>query len=383
MYIVSREGSPAQVPGTIEVIDALTGTDLPDVTNYTGVTGGLFALSDVEMSSNGTILACNMTTNANTIPFKVYRWNNETAVPTVYIDFTAPEGVRLGDAFTVVGDITGNAVITAGGLAVSPATGARVVRWIVTGGVLGTPTVITLADTHGGVLVAQPETISANPVLFVNSNGQPIRKYNANGTSAGETLSIVGGSSNDFKYFELGTKKYMTVWLYGPGTVGELATLVDVTAGLGAAATIALTPKLGLNTNGGGTGGVSFRATPDATVGGNNHTITVFVLGTNNGISGTTLLNAGVTLNTAINLSDTSAAKIFPNPAGNEFQINISSSIDKNAQMTLFDINGRQVKSFNLSNQLQTISIEDLSIGMYLVKVRNGDSQSTIKLLKN
>ena len=103
MYVVSR------FSGTkIKVINGLDGTDLPEVSNYTGVTGGTFALNDVEVSTNGAILACNLlastydAANASTTTFKIYKWDNETATPSVYATYVFPsaaEHVRLGDNF--------------------------------------------------------------------------------------------------------------------------------------------------------------------------------------------------------------------------------------------------------------------------------------------
>jgi trimeric autotransporter adhesin len=366
MYVVTRLGN------VIKVINAVDGTDLPNVSDYSVVSGGTFILNDVEVSDNGSILACNLTTNASTSTFKIYKWDNESAVPTVYATYTA-EALRLGDAFTVVGDISANAVILAAG-------NGKVVRWIVTAGVLGAPTTITLADTHGGIMVAYPSTISADPDLFVNSNGQSIRKYNADGTSAGETLSIVGGSSNHFKYFILGGREYMAVFQYGAGEIGELATLVDVTGGLGSATTVARTPKLGPNTNGNGAGDVAFTTELDL-VDGINNTINVFALGTNNGISGTALVFEGTVLsNKKLSVLE---SKIFPNPASNQFQITLQNTIEKNAEVIIYDIHGRQVKSSKLASKIQSISIGDLSRGLYLVNIKNGANQSTTKLLKN
>ena len=55
MYVVTRN-----VATKIKVINGLDGTDLPEVSDYTGVSGGTFILNDVEVSTNGSILACNM-----------------------------------------------------------------------------------------------------------------------------------------------------------------------------------------------------------------------------------------------------------------------------------------------------------------------------------
>ena len=390
MYVVSR------FSGTkIKVINGLDGADLPEVSNYTGVAGGTFTLNDVEVSTNGAILACNLMANAYASPatanstFTIYKWDNETAAPSIYATYVAPsaaEHVRLGDNFSVTGDISGNAVIFAAGR-IGSTTGYRVIRWIVTGGVLGAPTAITIPALTAatGVISVAPLAISANPGFIVKASGNTMTVHNADGTLTGETIAnaVVPLSSNDTRYFEVGVKKYIASYLYG-GT-NEYAKLVDVTAGFASASTVAVTPALGTVSNGNGSGGIGLKVIPDL-VDGIANTITVYTLGCNNGISGTTLVKDGVTV--VLGNNDFSAAearkatKIFPNPARNEFYIAIDTDVDKDAQAYIYDIQGRQVKSAKIQDNVQTINIQDLNAGEYLVKVVNGTSNNTAKLLK-
>lgn len=367
MYVVSRASGTK-----IKIINGTDGTDISEINrdDFSAIiTGGTFFLNDVEVSDNGAILSANLTTDASASAFKIYKWDNESATPTVYATYSE-QALRLGDYFKVAGDISSDAVIFAGG-------SGKVVRWIVNAGVLGAPTTITLADTHNpNSIVAYPQTIDANPSFFVNSAGQPIRKYNADGTSANETLSIVGGSSTDFEYFQLGGQEYISVFQYGSGEIGELSTLVQVTGGLANASTIARTPKLGANSNGNGTGGTGVKTE-------GTDTITVYTLSTNNGISGTTLLQDGnvVTLSNAEFI--TLEAKIFPNPARDQFQVSLKNGVENNAEAIIYDMNGREVKYSKLLYNLQPISIADLSNGLYFVQVKNGKSLSTTKFIKD
>ncbi|WP_396171050.1 T9SS type A sorting domain-containing protein [Flavobacterium sp.] len=390
MYVVSR------FSGTkIKVINGVDGTDLPEIANYTGVTGGTFALNDVEVSANGAILACNLQANAYANPatpgstFTIYKWDNETAAPSIYATYVAPsaaEHVRLGDNFSVTGDISGNAVIFAAGR-IGTTTGYRVIRWIVTGGVLGAPTAITIPALTAptSLISATPLTIDANPAFLLKASGNTLTKHNADGTLAGETIAnaVIPLSANDTRYFEVGVKKYVASYLYG-GT-NEYVKLVDVTDGLALASTVALTPTLGAIANGNGSGGLGLKVEPDL-VDGTANTITIYTLGCNNGISGTTLVKDGLTV--VLGNNDFSAAeahkatKIFPNPARNEFYIAIDTDIDKDAQAFIYDIQGRQVKSAKIQENVQTIDIQDLNAGEYLVKVVNGKNNNTAKLLK-
>jgi hypothetical protein len=389
MYVVSR------FSGTkIKVINGLDGTDLPEVSNYTGVTGGTFALNDVEVSANGAILACNLQANAYANPatpgstFTIYKWDNETAAPSIYATYVAPsaaEQVRLGDTFSVTGDIAGNAVIFAAGR-IGATTGYRVIRWIVTGGVLGAPTAITIPalTTPTGVISVAPLAISANPGFILKASGNTLNIYNADGTLTGESIAnaVVPLSANDTRYFEVGTKKYVASYLYGGSN--EYSKLVDVTDGFALASTVAVTPVLGAVSNGNGSGGLGLKVVPDL-VDGIANTVTVYTLGCNNGISGTTLVNNGTPLGnedfTAVERQN--AAKIFPNPASNEIYISIDTNLEKDAQAFIYDIQGRQVQSAKIEDNVQTINIQDLNQGNYIVKVLNGKYETTAKLLKN
>lgn len=389
MYVVSR------FSGTkIKVINGVDGTDLPEIANYTGVTGGTFALNDVEVSANGAILACNLQANAYANPatlgstFTIYKWDNETAAPSIYATYVAPsaaEHVRLGDNFSVTGDISGNAVIFAAGR-IGTTTGYRVIRWIVTGGVLGAPTAITIPALTAptGLISVTPLTISANPDFILKASGNTLNKYNADGTITSESVpnAVIPLSANDTRYFEVGTKKYLASYLYG-GT-NEYAKLVDVTDGLALASTVALTPVLGAVSNGNGSGGLGLKVVPDL-VDGINNTITVYTLGCNNGISGTTLINNGtIVLGTDeySALDRQKAAKIFPNPATSEFHIVIDTNLEKDAQAFIYDIQGRQVQSTKINDNIQAVNIQDLNAGEYLVKVNNGQNNTTLKLMK-
>jgi hypothetical protein len=389
MYVVSR------FSGTkIKVINGLDGTDLPEVSNYTGVTGGTFALNDVEVSANGAILACNLQANAYANPatpgstFTIYKWDNETAAPSIYATYVAPsaaEQVRLGDTFSVTGDIAGNAVIFAAGR-IGATTGYRVIRWIVTGGVLGAPTAITIPalTTPTGVISVAPLAISANPGFILKASGNTLNIYNADGTLTGESIAnaVVPLSANDTRYFEVGTKKYVASYLYGGSN--EYSKLVDVTDGFALASTVAVTPVLGAVSNGNGSGGLGLKVVPDL-VDGIANTVTVYTLGCNNGISGTTLVNNGTPLGTEdfTAVERQNAAKIFPNPASNEIYIAIDTNLEKDAQAFIYDIQGRQVKSAKIEDNVQTINIQDLNQGNYIVKVLNGKNETTAKLLKN
>ncbi|MCC6638305.1 MAG: DUF4623 domain-containing protein, partial [Ignavibacteriaceae bacterium] len=89
---------------TLKALDAMTGLEAANY-DLTGVSGGTFALNDAEAShDDGKVYAGNLTTS-NTGPFKIYKWDNTTSVPTVAFSYIAPvAGTRMGDNLCLVGN---------------------------------------------------------------------------------------------------------------------------------------------------------------------------------------------------------------------------------------------------------------------------------------
>jgi hypothetical protein len=102
LYLASR----ATVSGDslhIRVLNGVTGADTGVELNDTLITGGTFALNAVAAGSDGAIYAANLVSSTAVPPpaFKVYRWENETATPTVA--FSGSLTARIGDSFDVIG----------------------------------------------------------------------------------------------------------------------------------------------------------------------------------------------------------------------------------------------------------------------------------------
>lgn len=73
--------------------------------DVTGVTGGTLGLSLISAASDGVIFAANLTTNASIVPFKLYRWSDESAAPTVLINGNPAAGdPSTGNAIARYGD---------------------------------------------------------------------------------------------------------------------------------------------------------------------------------------------------------------------------------------------------------------------------------------
>jgi hypothetical protein len=99
LLLVNRTGALS-----INVLDGATGADLGSLNQGSGIiTGGTFAGSMIGVGDDGAIYMANLTTNATTSPFKIYRWANEAAMPTLAYSGTPLAGVRLGDSLDVMG----------------------------------------------------------------------------------------------------------------------------------------------------------------------------------------------------------------------------------------------------------------------------------------
>lgn len=104
LILVSRNNG--SVPG-IRILDGTTGVDLGQLDQGTGiVTGGNFATNMIGIADDGAIYVANLSTNLTSSPYKVYRWANESATPTVAFSGNPGSllsGARIGDTFDVIG----------------------------------------------------------------------------------------------------------------------------------------------------------------------------------------------------------------------------------------------------------------------------------------
>ena len=70
---------------------------------------------------------------------------------------------------------------------------------------------------------------------------------------------------------------------------------------------------------------------------------------------------------------------LYPNPTTDQVWI---TGLNGEAQLTLFDINGRVLRTIKVKND-QSISTTDLSEGVYLIKIEQDDVYQTTRLIKN
>ena len=144
VIIVSRTGGL-----TVNAVDAATGNQIGTL-NTTGIAGGTFALSMIGVGDDGAIYGANLITTSLTNNFKIYRWANEGATPTVAFDGIASgaNNQRYGDTLAVRGTGTGTQILA------SSRNGSNAVLFTTTDGISFSPTSINTGTNLGGLGLA-------------------------------------------------------------------------------------------------------------------------------------------------------------------------------------------------------------------------------------
>jgi hypothetical protein len=73
---------------------------------------------------------------------------------------------------------------------------------------------------------------------------------------------------------------------------------------------------------------------------------------------------------------------VWPNPSSDGFKLEIQSSSNENAVLSIFDINGRLISNGNVGSQKNFSFGENLKAGIYMVVVQQGKNSNTIKVVK-
>ncbi len=272
VYVVTRLGAHR-----IVIHDAMTGDSVGVIPKPAAAEGvGLFHLNSVDVSDDGIIFACNMTLGSDaTHPFRVYRWDNETAAAVTVISLDTGVG-RLGDMFSVYGSASDNSLTIYAGVSAKN----QFVKFTTQdNGMTFTPEVITLAEGGFGTV---PNIAEADDgTLWIKSYGRPLVHFNADGTVI-DTLSggVVGTGASKIKYFSTSKGEFLIAYypdLGGAGDAEKLA-VIDISEGSANARIAAVSPSIGNVANGNGVGSVDCKVV-------NEETVLFFILGTNNGIA--------------------------------------------------------------------------------------------------
>lgn len=150
LLLVSRANPTGTNGVNIRILDSLTGADLSPV--GTGglnlgsgvVSGGTFPVNMVSVGSDGAIYVANLTIQASTTPFKIYRWADEGSTPTTAYNGTPIQGGRVGDTLDAIGGGAGTLLVA--GFGNSPATNGNN-GYAIFDPTAGTHTQVTFAGT--------------------------------------------------------------------------------------------------------------------------------------------------------------------------------------------------------------------------------------------
>jgi hypothetical protein len=271
LYIVSRNGTFGGKQ--VYIYNAATGDSVGRL-DTTGTTGGTHVVSDVEVSTNGVIFVCNLTTNASTSPFKVYKYTSEGAAPVLAINYTAPVAARLGDKFTVTGSTADNSII----IWAASANTQELYKFTTTdNGNTFSAAILPLSGLTGTSFGSASVGPLTDGSFYWNSGGFNVKRYTAAGTVVGTVPgTVVATGSNAVRFLRtfIGDEYFIT-FAYGSGN--ENGRIVKVRYAIPDSSVLfGTTTTLGTNTNSGGTGDVSVRKISDLEY-------NVFVLSTNNG----------------------------------------------------------------------------------------------------
>ena len=347
VVVPTREGGTA-----VKLLKASDGTEWKSL-NVTGISGGLFAVSDAGVTNDGKILVSNMVNAASNV-FKVYRWDNSTDAPTVAISYTLPAAHRIGDHITIKGStVDGTAKVYAFSTALV-STKASIFRFDM------------ISDGNGGYVFDSNPVVISNLIAATGGynsldifpdgkyiykyNGSQMIKLNADGSipAPAETSSssIVATGGNSVRYLlsrpavNVGEPDTAYVAYYRYGSGQERANVVkfpNSTLNAAGTAIASYLPVLGTNSNTNGAGRVAIDEV-------SANSVNIYVLSSNNGIGKylVTWVPTAATITTAtpseIPPGDRSLSVEFtaPSTSGGKAISNYKYSLDGGATYTAF-----------------------------------------------
>lgn len=377
LLVVSRSGGNLK----IRRINGSNGSDIGEM-NISGISGGTFPLNDIETSWDGSILACNLTTDAKTSPFKIYRWTSVNSSPALYISYNS-KSYRLGDNFSVYGNIATSAAIY-----VPVANSNVVLRWLIVNGSLQsqTPTEIVLQNhTLGFSPSVAPFSTSSTSNFYVNSNSTSATLFNSSGVSQGVISgSILPTASSTLKTFAVNSSRFLIAFQTNntPNDPnGQNIRIIDVTNGpanLNSSNIYGVTPRLGNNSNSNATGDIAFTYA--------NNSYIIYVLSTNNGIAAYRCKQAPLYTPTILasnddfNLNEDLSFELYqnyPNPFNPITTIRFYLNSDDFVSLRVYDISGKLVAE--LVNEYlrsgfheKVFDGSNLSSGIYIYALQRG-----------
>jgi M6 family metalloprotease-like protein len=363
LYVTCSPRPPSSP--SIKILNSYTGTDIGSLSNL-GVSGGLFELSDVEKSANGSILACNQTLDASTTPFKIYLWSNEASNPVTFITYNS-NNYHLGENFTLVGDIATNAILYA------PVSNSnKVLKWSITNNMPSTtPIEITLSNmpSAGAAPSIAVMNSSLNSPFYVNGNFISPTEYQSNGTSLGSIQSsVISSNSQDITIFSKPNFTYLAAYQNSGLNNLKIAIINNGAVNVAYNDIVGSSPGLGMNPNPEEIGDIAIKQI------GNTNTFLAYLLAGNNGLT-CFLINFPTgkqpTNIEENNIEISSDIECYPNPFNENITFNLGNLAYNIAHIKISSTLGEVVyeEEIALKNGLYTVSSSDFPPGIYIYKV--------------
>jgi hypothetical protein len=214
VIVVSRQGG-----NNIRIVNGTSGVPTGTLNLGSGViSGGTFAINMVGVADDGTIYVSNLAANTNANGMKIYRWANESATPTTFVDSTTVTSIsgitpRLGDSLDVIG--SGSATRIVAGFAVGSGTPPA-----------GSLNGYAIYDDTGALTVVNPITgtnngdfrlgITFGPTannVWGKQTSNPVRltSYSGSNGTLNSSFTTVNGSAMAMDYTSINGTPYLAV----------------------------------------------------------------------------------------------------------------------------------------------------------------------------
>ncbi len=223
VIVVSRAGG-----NNIRVVNGTSGVPTGTLNLGTGViTGGTFTINTVGIAGDGAIYVNNLAGSTNVTGMKIYRWANESATPTTFVNTTTVTSVnmgastavpRLGDSLDVIG--SGSATRIVAGFNATNGLVAPVAP------VAGTVNGYVVYDSAGALTAVNPITganngdfrlgltfgATANDVLGKQTSAAVrLTSYSGSTGTLNSSFTTVNGSAMAMDYTSINGTPYLAV----------------------------------------------------------------------------------------------------------------------------------------------------------------------------
>jgi serine/threonine protein kinase len=194
LYVVQVSG-----PGdlVVAILDGATGEDLGRL-SVAGVAGGFQALRKIRVLDDGTIFAGNITTDAREHPYRLYRWESETADPVLVWEGDPSNGAagalsRFGDNLAVRRGEAGGVQILLAPDIFFPRAFQRETHAValLTSGDEGTVFALTTLSTQPTTRFGQGVDFGEGSTFWGTRYNQPLREFDFNGALLRELTGSV------------------------------------------------------------------------------------------------------------------------------------------------------------------------------------------------